>query len=319
MLYGAGRTFEEVCILRIVDFAGPTGCHPERQRLHKGREKKRLLQRQKLEYKTASGRRRSIDDEPDMWWTHALFLMFVAFAAYAQNLTGFALALILLGLVGATDLVPLTDAVDAVTVIALTNAVTFLHRRWPVKFERSLWPAVASSIPGAAAGTVLMSWLAGAAYEVLRLLLGLSIVLCALLLWRAAKPLKTVSSRRAFVLAGGISGLLGGMFSASGPPLVYLMYRQPLAHARIQESLILFFGVGSSLRLAIIVSAGTFSAHAVTLAAEAIPVVFAVTAFAAGRPPPLSPRLLKTTVCLLLVVTGVGLAGVALTAMLQSR
>jgi uncharacterized membrane protein YfcA len=251
-----------------------------------------------------------------MWWTHALFLMFVALAAYAQNLTGFALALILLGLIGATDVVPLTDAVNAVTVMALTNAGTFLYRRWPVHPERSLWPAIVSSIPGAVVGTILMSWLAGAAYEVLRLLLGLSIVLCALLLWRAAKPLKTVSSRGAFVLAGGISGLLGGMFSASGPPLVYLMYRQPLAHARIQESLIVFFGVGSLLRLAIVVVAGRFSMHAVGLTAEAIPVVFAVTAFAAGRPPPLSLGLLKAVVCVLLVITGVGLVGAALSAMI---
>jgi len=200
-----------------------------------------------------------------MWWTHLLFLMFVALAAYAQNLTGFALALILLGLVGATDLVPLPDVVNAVTVIALTSSCTFLYRRWPVRMEQSLWLAVASSIPGTIAGTLMIAWLAGAAYEVLRLLLGLCIVSCALLLWRAAKPLKNASPRGAFVLTGGISGLLGGMFSASGPPIVYLMYRQPLSHARIQESLILFFGVGSLLRLVIVLLAGRFSMHAVGL------------------------------------------------------
>jgi hypothetical protein len=247
-------------------------------------------------------------------WTHLLFLSFVALAAYAQNLTGFALALILLGLVGATDLVPLTDTVNAITVMTLTNAGMFLYRRWPARPEPSLWPAVVSSIPGAIAGTLLMSWLAGAAYEVLRLLLGLSIISCALLLWRAATPWKTVSSRGAFVLAGGISGLLGGMFSASGPPLVYLMYRQPLSHARIQESLIFFFGVGSLLRLAITVPGGTFSMHAARLAAESVPVVFAVTAVAASRPPPLSPSLLKAIVCLLLAVTGAGMIGAALSA-----
>lgn len=244
-----------------------------------------------------------------------MFLLFVGIAAYAQNLTGFALALILLGLVGATDLVPLTDAVNAVTVTALTNAATFLYRRWPVRFDRSLWPAVVSSIPGAVAGTIVMTWLAGAAYEILRLLLGLSIVLCALLLWWAGTPLKTASSRRAFAFAGGLSGLLGGMFAAAGPPLVYLMYRQPLPHARIQESLIAFFGVTSLMRLAVTLSAGTFSTNAVALAAEAIPVVFGVTLIAAGRPPPLSPSLLRALVCLLLVLTGAGLTGAAVSAM----
>jgi uncharacterized protein len=250
-------------------------------------------------------------------WTHLLFLMFVALAVYAQSLTGFALALILLGLIGATDLIPLTDAVNVVTVIMLATALTFLWRRWPLRLERSLWPAVASSVIGTVTGTILLNWLAGAAHEVLRLVLGLSIVVCALLLWRAAEPRKTVSSRGAFVLAGGVSGLLGGMFSAPGPPLVYLMYRQPLAHARVQVSLVLFFGIGALLRLIIMVPAGQFSTYAVELAAEAIPVVFLVTSVAAARPLPLSPKLLKAVVCLLLVASGAGMISAALSAMSQ--
>jgi uncharacterized protein len=247
--------------------------------------------------------------------THLLFLLFVALAVYAQSLTGFALALILLGLVGVTDLVPLTDAVNAVTVMILVNAIVFLRRRWPLRLEQSLWPAAISSLVGAVAGILLLTWLAGAAYQVLRLLLGISIVACALLLWQAARPLATVSSPRAFLWVGGLSGVLGGMFSAAGPPLVYLMYRQPWQTARIQESLILLFGLGALLRLAIVVPAGHFSAHAVQLAVEAVPVVLLVTAFAAGRTTSVSPRLLKSLVCLLLVATGAGMAGAAMSAL----
>jgi uncharacterized membrane protein YfcA len=246
---------------------------------------------------------------------HLFFLMFVALAVYVQNVTGFALALILLGLIGVTDLVPLTDAVNAATVIVMVSTSTFLYRRWPLQIERTLWPAVGSSIMGVIAGTALLTWLAGAAYQVLRLLLGLSIVCCALLLWRAAAPWKIASSRGAFVLIGGLSGLLGGLFSAPGPPLVYLMYRQPLAHARVQESLVLFFGIAALLRLLLVLPTGQFSVHAFQLAVEAIPVVFFVTFLAASRPPPLSPRLLKTSVCLLLTSTGAGLIGAALSTM----
>ncbi|HEU0199771.1 MAG TPA: TSUP family transporter [Burkholderiaceae bacterium] len=247
--------------------------------------------------------------------THALFLLFVALAVYAQNLTGFALALILLGLIGVTDLVPLTDAVNAVTVMIVVNAFTFLYRRWPLQLERSLWPAVVASLLGAVAGIVLLTWLAGAAYQVLRFVLGIFIVACALLLWRAAKPLASASPARSFVWVGGLSGVLGGMFSAAGPPLVYLMYRQPWTTARIQEALILFFGIGALLRLAIVVPTGHFSPHAMQLAVEAVPVVFLVTAFAAGRPTPLSPRLLKAAVCMLLVATGAGMMVAALAAL----
>ena len=150
----------------------------------------------------------ALADRTRIMWTHLLLLLFVALAVYAQNLTGFALALILLGLIGATDLVPLADAVNAVAVLSLVNAGTFLYRRRPLKLELSLWPAVAAGVVGVIAGTMLLTWLAGAAHEVLRLLLGLSIVLCALLLWRAAAPLRAVSSRASFAVAGALSGLI---------------------------------------------------------------------------------------------------------------
>jgi uncharacterized membrane protein YfcA len=247
--------------------------------------------------------------------THLLFLLFVAVAVYAQSLTGFALALILLGLVGVTDLVPITDAVNAVTVMVVVNALTFGYRRWPLRLERSLWPALGASLVGAIAGIVLLTWLAGTAYQLLRLLLGLSIVGCALLLWSVASPLAATSPTRSFLCVGGMSGVLGGLFSAPGPPLVYLVYRQPWPAERVQESLILFFGVGALLRLAIVVPSGHFSADAVQLAVEALPVVFLVTAFAAGRPVPLPPRVLKAMVCLLLVATGAGMTAAAMSAL----
>jgi hypothetical protein len=243
--------------------------------------------------------------------THAIFLLFVALAVYAQNLTGFALALILLGLIGITDLVPLTDAVNAVTVMILVNACVFFHRRQTLRLEASLWPAVVASLVGALVGVVLLAWLVGIAYQLVRLMLGVSICACALLLWRSAKPLPQCSSRAAFVAVGAVSGLLGGLFSAAGPPLVYLMYRQPWPQARIQEALIFFFGAGALLRLAIVVSMGQFSANAALLAAEAVPVVFLVTSFAAQRPPPVPAPTLKALVCMLLVVTGAGMVAAA--------
>ena len=206
-------------------------------------------------------------------WTHVTFLLFVTVAVYAQALTGFALTLILLGLVGATNLVPLTDAVNASTVVGFCTAWTFLYRRRALKFERVLLPTLIASAIGTIIGAVLLSWLAGTAYQILRLILGASIVACALLLWRTAKPLPALSSPAAYAATGGISGLMAGMFSAPGPPLVYLLYRQPMSLAKIQEALMLIFGLGTALRLLIVVPAGQFSGLALQLAAEAFPVV----------------------------------------------
>ena len=239
--------------------------------------------------------------------THAAFLVFVAGAVYAQALTGFALALILLGLVGATNLVPLPDAVNATTIIGFCTAWLFLWRNRTLRIEKVLVPTVVASAAGVVAGVLLLHWLAGTAYQLLRLLLGASIVGCALSLWRAAEPLQEMSSPKVFALTGGIAGLLGGMFSAGGPPLVYLLYRQPKPQPWIRQSLMVFFGFSTTLRLFIVVPSGEFSLFALQLAAEALPVVFLMTWFAVRYPLPLSPKLFRGLICVLLIATGLSM------------
>jgi len=239
--------------------------------------------------------------------THVTFLVFVAGAVYAQALTGFALALILLGLVGATNVVPLTDAVNATTIIGFCTAWLFLYRNRALRIEKVLVPTVIASAGGVVVGALLLVWLACAAYQLLRLVLGASIVACALSLWRAAQPLPAMSSARTFAITGGIAGIMGGMFSAGGPPLVYLLYRQPKPLAWIRQSLMVFFGFSTSLRLFIVVPSGQFSLFALQLAAEALPVVFLMTYFAVRHPLPLSPKLFRGLICVLLITTGLSM------------
>lgn len=241
-------------------------------------------------------------------WTHAIFLVFVAGAVYAQAITGFALALILLGLIGATNLVPLPDAVNASTIVAFCTAWTFLYRRRALRIERVLVPTLVASAAGIVVGALLLTWLAGTAYQGLRLLLGASIVACALSLWRAAQPLPSLSSPFVYAVTGGISGLMAGMFASPGPPLVYLLYRQPKPLAWIQQSLMVIFGLGTVLRLLIVLPSGQFSLLSLQLAVEALPVVFVVTFYAARRAPPLSPKLFRGLICALLIGTGLSMS-----------
>ncbi|WP_173942622.1 TSUP family transporter [Polynucleobacter antarcticus] len=239
---------------------------------------------------------------------HVLFLCFVAIAVYAQTLTGFALSFILLGLITLIDLVPLIDTVNIISVILVLNSIIFLYKRWPLQFEKSLFPSLATSLISTLAGMGLLIWLVGTTYEIARLLLGISICICALLLWKKTKSLSKESSPWIFAIFGSISGLLGGLFSAPGPPFVYLMYRQPWTASRILESLIFFFGVITLFRLLVSIAANQFSMNALLLTIEAIPVVYAVTAFSASRPPPLTPSTIKSIVCGLLGVIGASMA-----------
>jgi hypothetical protein len=80
-------------------------------------------------------------------------------------------------------------------------------------------------------------------------------------------------------------GLLAAMFSdPAPPPLVYLMYRQPLAMRVSRNLSSSFSGWERALRLAIVVPARPFSIHAAELASVAT-----------GRPSPLPPKLLKAS------------------------
>lgn len=248
-------------------------------------------------------------------WVHLVFICFVVIAVYAQNLTGFALALILLGLVGLVDLVPLPDATNAVTVLSIVNAVMFFYRRRTARVEPAIVPAIWASLVGVLVGMAILTYLAANAYQVLRLILGVSVVACALLLWRAAKPLARTSGPGYFTLIGSLSGVLGGMFSTAGPPLVYAVYRQPWPLARMQESLIFCFGVGGLLRLVVMVASGHFSKLSMLLAAEAIPVTLIVTALSATRAPPVSAATIRKAICVLLIISGLSMFVSSLQAM----
>jgi uncharacterized protein len=232
------------------------------------------------------------------------FMACVAVATSAQNLTGFAFGLVLLGLTSALHVASVADAANAAMLLTLVNAWTFFrHEREPPPW-RLVRPVIVGSTVGVVAGVLLLGWLSGSAVAVLRGLLGLCIVACAALLLLQATPLATRSSPRAFLSVGVLSGLLGGMFSSSGPPIVYQMYRQPIARDTVRRALLLVFGLNALVRLAIVLPSGLFGLHALLLAACAAPVVHLVTRLHQRHPPTLSPGLLRRLVAGLLFASG---------------
>ena len=211
------------------------------------------------------------------WEIYILFAGCVAIATCIQNLTGFAFGLILLGLVSLLDLASVPDAANASTVLTLVNAASYFrwHRLRP---EWSIVrPAIVPSLLGVSVGVALLAWLSGNAAQALRGLLGLAILACAFGLLVESKPRSTVSRRAAFAAVGAMSGLMGGLFSSAGPPLVYHMYRQPAPREVIQQCLLLMFAINQVLRLALVAGTGKFSLHSALLSAAAVPAVYFVT------------------------------------------
>ncbi|MDH5858707.1 TSUP family transporter [Lampropedia aestuarii] len=237
----------------------------------------------------------------------AAFLLCVALATAIQNVTGFAFGLVLLGLSASLHIASVSDAANAAMVLTLVNAaVSFSGGRARPPW-RLMRPALLGSAAGVAIGVVSLAWLSSNAVVYLRALLGITIIACAAALLWHSKPLHQLSKPAAFVGTGFLSGLLGGLFSSSGPPLVYHMYRQPLSHELVRQALLLAFAFNACLRLVFVIPAGQMSAHSMVLAACAIPVVFGITRWQLGRPIALPQALLKKMAAALLVLSGLGL------------
>jgi uncharacterized membrane protein YfcA len=235
---------------------------------------------------------------------HLLFLLCVALASLAQNLTGFAFGLILLGLVALLNLVSLADGANVVSVLVLANAaLTFGAKRPKVEWP-AFWPALMGSLAGVYIGVALLGWLSGQGVAMLRFLLGCAIIICAFLLIVHSKAKTLVSGTGSFLLFGGLSGVMGGLFASAGPPMVYHLYRQPWSPEMIRHSLILLFAANAALRLVLVVGGGDFSSSALMLAAEALPMVLLLTWLARRYPFNWPIERVRRVVFALLLVAG---------------
>ena len=130
---------------------------------------------------------------------------------------------------------------------------------------------------------------------------------CAVIVLVRTRPLARRSSSWTFSGFGVVSGGLGGLFSASGPPLVYQYYRQPLDLETVRDTLVAALAAGSLIRLAMVVPAGQFSGRALWLCALSVPVAMGVTWWLRRHPPACPRETVLKMVCALLLVTGVGL------------
>ena len=245
---------------------------------------------------------------------HLGFLFCVAVATFAQNTTGFAFGLLLLGLTGLLQLAPVETVANVSSVLTLVNAFVMLRRR-PDLAPKLLALILGCSLLGVAAGVELLGLLGTHERDLLQLLLGATIVLCSLLLVVRSRHLQRLSGWTSFSCFAGLSGVMGGLFSSAGPPLVYQLYRQPLPTNVVRDTLIVVFAVNALMRLILLTSAGRFDLQSGYLALEAVPVVFALTWYMRRRPPAIAPKTLKYGVFALLLLAGASLVGQALLAL----
>lgn len=231
----------------------------------------------------------------------------MALATYVQTLTGFAFSLLFVGLISAFDLVPLEEATNAISVITLIQTAAY-YRSHPIQADWKLVrPAIVPSVVGVVAGVALLVWLSGSAIYLLKYVLGVTILLTAMSMLAKPVPWPAVSSTAVFRIAGLLSGLMGGLFSTAGPPLVYLLYRQPVPQRVVHQCLYLMFTIGQVVRLVFIAVAGSFTWRSLLYIGLSLPVVLLVHFTNQRFPVRLSERSTARLAAALLIIAGAGL------------
>jgi uncharacterized protein len=238
----------------------------------------------------------------------AILVLLAGVAAYVQTLTGFALGLVMMGGIGLTGLMLLPDAAVLVSVLTLVNAMLVLARGWSDVAWKEFRLLIGASILSLVAGYGMLELLAGTSLDWVRLVLGLAIVASSIQLLFRPHTLPHRSPKATFIGFGAVAGLMGGLFSTSGPPLVYLLYRQPLPHVSVRETLLLVFAVNAVVRLGTVVAADRVPPMSTWWTLLAIPAVVLFTALARRWPPPVSVLTLRRLTFVLLLASGLALA-----------
>ena len=233
-----------------------------------------------------------------------LFLAIALIGSYVQAVAGFAMGLLMIAVMIASGLVEVPFMAAVISLLTLTNILLSL-RGHAQHIARSLfvWLAI-SVLPGVAIGVFLLNLLERREMALLEGLLGLFIVGGSVAMLVRPRPRRVLSPPALTVFAGVAGGVLSGLFSASGPVMGGFMYRQPLALASIRATLLAYFALSTSVRLALVGATGGLTPLVLQYALAGLPLVLIGTWLGRRFVPPWSEVSLKRGAFGLLLLTG---------------
>jgi len=238
-----------------------------------------------------------------------LFLLTVfAIGSYVQASTGFAFGLIVISSISALGLAPIEVTAFVVSLLSLLNSMIGLQGgQWrKANFKAILYFSL-PCLPATFVGIWLLAFLGESQINVLKVILGVTIVASSLLMMLQTNLAKQGSNIGTFLLGGLSSGLIGGLFSTFGPPLTYIMYRQPDSLRTIRITLLLVFAITSIMRLSFVIATQEVSMQTYLLSAIGFPSVFLAAMAARYYPMPISADTMRRFAYAILLASGVSL------------
>jgi uncharacterized membrane protein YfcA len=246
------------------------------------------------------------------FWSWLGFLLAVFVGSYVQSVAGFAMGMIIVAVVGGLRLLDVPTLSATVSLLTILNV--FLALRGQTHYVHKklfLWLAL-GQVPAIYLGLLLMTWLDGNTRWLLEICLGLFITVGGLSMSLKPHPWPQVSGRLATWLAGVSGGLVGGMFSASGPVLGWFGYSQPLKLITIRATLLACFVLTTATRTVLVGIEGGLTERVLSYAAAGLPVVFIGTWLGRYFAPPVTEEQIKRGAYVLLLVMGVWMLASAL-------
>ncbi|HSV81396.1 MAG TPA: TSUP family transporter [Ramlibacter sp.] len=235
------------------------------------------------------------------------FLCIVGIGSYLQAFTGFALSIFVLGAVVMFQLVSLDTTATAINIMTLANSALALRGNMHLMNGRLLRRTLLGVLPGVPIGLWILDRLNASSAQILQLVFGVVVIIAGATLCVRPKPRTARSGTGSFVVAGALGGVLGGMFSVPGPPVIYHFYVQPLALEQVRLTLLGIFGAVALVRLVLLATYGAVGSDALYLGLLSLPVVALTTAIFIRFPPRLSETTIRRAAFVLLSGMGVGI------------
>lgn len=236
-----------------------------------------------------------------------VFSLIVLFAVYVQTVTGFGLAMIIVGLASGLNIASVAALASVISIVTVLNSLMALRGRFRQTGGRVVLCMIAGVLPASVLGVLVLNYLSASATNLLQILLGLVIVAGGISFALRPSMLKRVSSGYSFAGYGFLGGFVGGMFGIPGPPLIYQFYRQPMPLAEIRNALIMTNLVIAVARTCFVYVQGDLSSDILLLSAICLPLAALATLLGRRYPTPLPPQAMRRLAFVMLVVMGASL------------
>lgn len=235
------------------------------------------------------------------------FILLASLGSFVQGLSGFALGLIVLGSVTLLGLASIPFTAAVISLISLANGGWVLARHPRAIHWNSVAWSIAGLIPMVGVGMALLGYMDTELPTRLRQLAGGVILLAGIIMMLRPHPHAHVSGRFSTLLAGAAGGVLGGLFSTAGPPVVFHLYRQPWTLGAIRSTLLTIFVISTVARILWQIARGEFEWAMLEVALYCtLPVILAAH-WGARLAPRIPHAPMRRLAFALLALTGIGL------------